>query len=985
MTRTLLSRLLFWPSAALVVAASLHGCASERGPVGRTYQNIVARDNAYFLAREKMRTVEEDLNKARLNDYNRVLPLFPTIDSLTAVRLAPDMEDIIKKTSIPIQYHPGSDWTDDSYILVGKARYYKRELEDAIKTFKYVNTTSKDPHARHEALIWLMRSFLALKEYESASAVSDILDKEVGTESNAKALFLTRAEYYLRTDNQPLAIANLEKALPYITPKNEQSRTRYVLAQLYQAQGNDKKAYAQLNQILKRNPPYELDFYSKLMLGQVSDLNQNDRARLDKYFAKLLKDTKNKEYGDKIYYEMARLEYRQQRYPEALKLLQKSARATGSTQAQKSYTYLLAGRINYENLQKYRPAAAYYDSTVQNLSRESPDYAAIAERSAILQEFAKQLTIVDTQDSLQALAKLDTATLRTRLLSYAEAELAAKAAEEKRLADQRERESRRQTATGVSSVRSGNPDIDPFAFANANTGAQWYFDNPTSLSTARSEFVRRWGDRPLQDNWRITSTASTSPATARGGNVPITVAGSDATQVNAPGTAAAALNPAQQAATLAAQYRQNIPLTAELLAASSQQIEEALFALGSIYGQQLREPAKAAETYETLLTRFPTSKHAPEVYYSLFLLYKEAGSTKADEYAQRLRQEFPTSSYARLVADPEYLRRMSVANAGVSVQLDSAFAFYKQQEFKKAGRVLTRTRKLYPESDYNDRVAYLGVLLALRTQPPATTKAQVARFVKEYPNSPLVTDAQSLLETFARYEQGSLPGALASTDKPRVSYFRPGEVDNRMRIFYGANESPVVVPKPAVPAPVEAATPAAPTPAAPASATPAPSPDKTPATTPPAVAEPVAAAVPAPATATPGGPDPAPTAPVSPYAANLSANHAVVLVIAKDAPLLATLPTQLTAYNNRYYRAANLQVQQQPLGDGFVAVVVQSLAGSKVAQSYALKLRGPQGPLGRLRGVGYQSLIVGIENLPVLLQRQNVAEYEQFYQQAYRP
>ena len=41
-----------------------------------------------------------------------------------------------------------------------------------------------------------------------------------------------------------------------------------MLAQLYQEAGDIKKAYAQLNEILKRNPPYELDFQSKLMLGQ---------------------------------------------------------------------------------------------------------------------------------------------------------------------------------------------------------------------------------------------------------------------------------------------------------------------------------------------------------------------------------------------------------------------------------------------------------------------------------------------------------------------------------------------------------------------------------------------------------------------------------------------------------------------------------------------------------------------------------------------
>ncbi len=970
-----------------LLLACLQACSSgERtSVVGRTYQNIAARDNGYFLGREKIRATEASLYKTRNNDYNRILPLLPVVDSVTAVRLAADMEDIIKKASIPIQHHAASDWTDDSYILIGKARYYKREFEEAVKTFKYVNTTSKDPNARHEALIWLMRTFLATKEYESAAAVSDILDKEKGTEVNARELFLTRAQYYLLTDNQPLAIENLEKAIPYIEPKDERSRTRYILAQLYQATGNDKQAYAQLNQILKRNPPYELDFFSKLMLGQVSDLNTTDKARLDKYFAKLLKDGKNTEYRDKIYYEMARLQYRQQRYPEAIALLEKSARAAGPNRAQKGYTYLLAGRIYYDNLQRYPLAAAYYDSTMQMLPREAQDYAALAERASILKEFANQLNIVTTQDSLQILARLDPATLLTRLTAYAQAELTTRRQTEERVAAQQARAAQRQTATGVSDVRSGNPDIDPLAFTASNTGAQWYFDNPTAMSTARSEFVRRWGDRQLQDNWRISSQASNSPVTRQNGNVPVAVAGNDATQVNM-----APVDPAAQLTALVAQYQKNIPVDPGQLAASNKQIEEALFALGAIYSQQLKEPDRAITTYETLISRFPRSAHMPEVYYSLYLLYRDKQDPKAETYAQRLRQEYPTTSYARLVADPEYLRRMSVANAGVSIQLDSAFTFYKKQEFKKASAVLTRTRKKYPESDYSDRLAYMDLLLALRTQAPATTKPQVERFLKDYPNSPLATDAKTLLATFTRYEQGQLPGALASAQKPTVSYFRPGEVDNRLRIFYN-EPAPGTTLTPSSATTAVPATSAAPNTKVPAAAgtvpaKSAPTPDSTrttragvPATSPTTSTNTPAAAIPPAADPTP------PAAPASPYAAGTSGAHAVVLVVTQNSPLLKDLPGQLGTYNNRFYRAGNLQVRQQTLTDSLSLIVVQPLASAKVAQSYALKLRGPQGPLGRLRGVGYQTLIVGIENVPILLQRKDVEEYLRFYQQVYRP
>ena len=1007
MVNSPLFRLLIIGLAGLLAGLGLAACSSERGLVGRTYDNVVARDNAYFLAREQMRAVEEGLTKGRIDDYNRVLPLFPVLDTAAAAKLTPDLDAVIKNASLPIQHRPGSDYTDDAYLLIGKARYYELQYEDAVKTFKYVNTTSKDPNARHAALIWLLRTFTAAKEYESAAAVSSLLDKEEGTPTNAKDLFLARAQYYLATEEPKKAVENLEKAIPLVEPKNERSRTRYILAQLYQAAGEDKKAYAELNQILKRNPPYELDFFSKLMLGQVSDLNLNDRSRLDKYFTKLLKDTKNKEYRDKIYYEMARLNYRQQRYPEALALLRKSVQATEKNKAQKAYTYLLAGRIYYDNLQRYPLAAAYYDSTVQNMPREVPEYAAIAERSAILQQFAQQLTTITTQDSLQALARLDPTTLTAKLTGYAEAELDARrraAAEAEQLAARQARaESQLQTATGVSDARSGNVGTDPDLFASTSTGAAWYFDNPTSMSTARGDFIRVWGDRPLQDNWRTVTQISNSPVTNQGGNVPVTSAGLSSTVVGSPAADVAPADPAAQLEALVAQYLGTLPTTPALLQASQQQVEEALFLLGNIYYQQLHEPARGAETYELLLTRFPQTKHAPETYYSLYLIYKDLkNEPKAEVYAQKLRSQFPNSSYARLVADPEYLRRVSIANEKMGVMLDSAFALYKRQQFPRSAALLAQAKQQYPQTDLNDRVDFLGTLLTVRTQPPATAKAAVEKFYAAYPESPLASQASTLLAAYRAYEAGQIPGALASTEKPIVSAFRPGEVETRFRsgrAAVPAPTAPVAVFKPEGPPPAASPTSsaAAPTPGAPVltsppvpavAGTPAPTSAPTdkaadllpigarPATTP-------AAPTPAGTSVTAAATDPA-AAPATPYTAAGAAPHAVVLVFPKGAAPLATMPEQLTAYNNRFYRVKKLTVAPEALGNAQEMVVVQALPSVKEAQSYALKLRGPQSPLSKLRGEGYQTVVISIDNLPLLLQTKNLEEYQQFYENTYR-
>jgi len=1017
-------RWLVW--ARLLLGLGLLGsCATSTGVVGHAVNNVAARDNAYFLAREQLRATEAKLYAGRVNDYNQRLPLFPTLDSASVRASRADLNGIIKKASVPIQNRPSSDWTDDAYLLVAWARFYSMQFDDANLTFKYVNSTSKDPNAQHEGLIGLMRTFMATNQMESAKAVSDLLDREVGLPADARELFLTRADYYLRTNEPKLAIPQLEKAVPLIEIKNERSRTRYLLAQLYQEQGDDKKAVEQLNDILAHNPPYELDFFSKLLLAQVSGLDVKNTARLGKYFAELLKDPKNKEYRDKIYYEMARLAYRQKNYPEALTQLRTSAKATTTNRSQKSYTYLLAGRIYYENLQKYRLAAAYYDSTVQNLNRTARTYVAVKERADVLKEFAKQYTIVEAQDSLQALVRLDPRALDQRLDQYATAELVARqAALAKKLLAEKVQARAAELAgrpslsnsSSLSNLSSGQSAVDPLAFdpTAAGTGAQWYFDNPVTLGTARADFLRKWDNRRLQDNWRTASQANSANPAANG-SVPITVTGNGDTRVN-PTTgvsdgprATPAVDPTAEKRDLLVQYRQTLPTTPEKLQASNKQVEAALYELGNIYKEQLKERDQGIATYAQQVQRFPQGPNAPDAYYLLYLHYKALpDAAKAAGYATALQREFPQSLYAKLIADPQYREHELALHKAVASRIDSAFVFYKNQEFRKASAVLARTERQYPKNDLSDRLAYLKTLLVVRTQPPITARGMVEKFYKDFPESPLVPEARALASTYQKQDAGQITGALASTDKPVVSMFRPGEIDNRLRVYYSNDESPAAAAAPA-PAPVVPAGPPAATPAAggpkdlskPAAPTPRSSKNRPKSAAPgipaavPTSVVPSAAPVSTTPSPTPTGP---PAPPVSPgavappvtaaptiaYSTQLSAAHAVVLVFAKGTPPAANLDVALDTYNHRWFRDVNLQVQAEALDDKQDLLVVRTLPGAKVAQSYAVKLRGPQSPLGRLRGQGFQVLVISLENLALLRSSGDLAGYQAFFQKVYK-
>ena len=172
------------------------GLIAQNNPIGITYHNVTARYNAYFIAKERIKEIEQYIFDQQQWDYNQVLPIFPQYDTTTSKSLETQITDCIAKASLAIQRHPESRWEDDAYILVGKARLYGSEFPDAIETFKWVNTNGDDKNDQHLALIHLLRTFTEAGEYRNAVAVSDYLEKEELSDENLSFLALNKAYYY---------------------------------------------------------------------------------------------------------------------------------------------------------------------------------------------------------------------------------------------------------------------------------------------------------------------------------------------------------------------------------------------------------------------------------------------------------------------------------------------------------------------------------------------------------------------------------------------------------------------------------------------------------------------------------------------------------------------------------------------------------------------------------------------------------------------
>ncbi len=105
--------------------------------VGQFYHNVTAKYNGWFNANELVEASVLTLEAQHEDNYNEILPIYEyaAVDNADAVKA--DLDEAIKKVSVVVTLHEFSDWADDSYLLIGKSLYLKKDYEAAENAFEY--------------------------------------------------------------------------------------------------------------------------------------------------------------------------------------------------------------------------------------------------------------------------------------------------------------------------------------------------------------------------------------------------------------------------------------------------------------------------------------------------------------------------------------------------------------------------------------------------------------------------------------------------------------------------------------------------------------------------------------------------------------------------------------------------------------------------------------------------------------------------------
>lgn len=732
-------------SACILILLMLwNGCTTQKNTwLTRKFHTTCAHYNGWFWGNL---SYEEGLKKLISNhkdDYTDILPVYVYAESAEAQSIFTEMDRAIKKASTMIENHTITDkgkhevpdavkWIKYCYMLMAKAKLYKNEYLSSIDALEYSQRMYKKTDVKYEAMIWDARAY---NQIGSVSKSEELIDYLKSNSKVPKKLIpqvdAVIADYYSRTGQWEEVEKWLEKAVKVEKKKKTKARYYFILAQLAQKDGELNKAFTYYSLVLKMHPYFDLQFAATINRALLYLGGEKGNEEIKKQLTKMLKPTMYIDNRDQIYYALAQIALKEGDNKLAVKYLNKSVRASTTNPRQKAYSFLCLANLNFD-WEEYVRSKKYFDSTLISLPKTFKGRDSIVQKQANLQRLVHCLDVITLQDSLQRLAKMDPKA-RDKYLDSVISGM--KQAEEDK---KRQEEEAKQIAT------NNNPNSNAIV-----ANGKWYFYNPGAMQQGLNEFNTKWGNRPIEDNWRRKNKVpdATQLTTSGGDNVKKDSTGATAKGKNTKGAKDSLSNKYSKT-----YYTKNLPFTDAKMKASTDSLIDAYYNAGDIYKEYLHNYKKSYVDFEELLSRFPDNKYKLIVYYQLYIMYKMVGNTERSNYYKNiLLNKYPDTEYAKLILNPEKYRQEVEANKQRMIEFYSSTlqAFHKDN-YAQVMINCKQADSLYSRSEYMPKFAYLEAVATGASEGLDAYKNALSRVVVLYPKDSVKILAQSMLDYLNR-------------------------------------------------------------------------------------------------------------------------------------------------------------------------------------------------------------------------------------------
>ncbi len=713
------------------------GCSTKKNTWSRrAYHSVTCHYNVYWNGEQSLKEAEQVLKESAKDNYNEILRVYNYGTKKTAQGLYPKLDRTIKKASIGIQKHSmffgGEEkikWVRYSYFMMGKAHFYKHDYISARRVFDYVAKQYEDDPIHYNGYLWLAKTFIETENYAKAEAALNFLQSrydEKGFPYDVKRnLQMVSADLYIAMENYDMAYGFLERGIEMGNKRDVVTRAYFILGQINQMEGNLTLASSFFKKVIKMNPDYIMDFEARINLARSYDEGTGDSKNINKVLLKMAKNFQYNEFRDQIYYALAEVALKDHDIDKAIEYLKLSVSTSKSDDYQKTTSSLTLADIYFDR-GNYPGAQAYYDTAASALPEDYPNFKAIKNKASVLSELVTYAQTIQTQDSLQRLAGMDSTELYAVIDRIIEEYKTEKA--------KREREAEEMSAEGGGvefvDIGGGRP--------GQTLGGKWYFYNPQAISMGRSAFIQKWGNRKLEDYWFITDKrgllTGSQETPEEGGEV----AANDSVQ----GGGQHPSDPETRAF-----YLIDIPSTPEAIQASDSMLVEAYKKLGFLYLEELNDTANALKTYLEFQSRFPNNKYRLESWYALYKIYTDQQNTgKAGYYKDLIVSNYPDSDYAHVILDPDYYTKLNQAKNESAQLYERTYKAFEREQYYRVITYANRALDQFPDdTTLIPKFLYLRAISIGKVDVPDSLYAALDHLIVKYPKSEVTPMAQSVL------------------------------------------------------------------------------------------------------------------------------------------------------------------------------------------------------------------------------------------------
>ena len=690
-TTSLASLILITLTCILVSA-----CSTENNAfINRKYHGITAKYNGYFNANELLKTALESYRTNSKENYYDILPIEQVPNDKEFQAFLPAIDTAIAKCSKVIRNHcmpsmefgggkkvENNSWIDENWNTIGRAYFLKHDYDLSQKNFEYVQRLFTNDKSYYVASMWIIKSLIATnkineakeklleldlivekqkkeKEANKTNIVGKISKVFAKKEKNSVKLLpeftkrlevelaLLKGNLYTQNGEYTLAIENLEKVINKSKKKAEKTRVHFILGQLYSLSKKYELGKNHFSKVVTSpQAPFEMQFNARINRAY---LGKDEKIK--KELQKMLRDDKNTEFRDQLYYALAKLFLQENNRAEAIILLHKSTYYSTVNKRQQAISYEELGNLSYQ-IKDYIKAQKYYDSCVKVMPETYPNNEDIRKKASKLKNLVIAVDIVEYEDSLLRLAKMDDKSRK----NYLEQSI-------KNIKSNAEKKQREEAAKlrDIQAKQKAAQENDP-------SGNKWYWNNVKSKADGISEFKKNWGERENEDDWR------------RSDKLVIAANKMDSSQTKASGSGSLTSEKEKDTLTIE-NLLANIPLTKALQDSSMERLLAAQYEAGLIYKELLGEYKMATERFIDVVNRNYTSDYKLLSAYQLYKIYEGKDNAKMQVQKSYILQNFPNSDYANYLKDPNFFTK-------------------KKEEDRKAEAIYVKVLEKYRANEY---------------------------------------------------------------------------------------------------------------------------------------------------------------------------------------------------------------------------------------------------------------------------------------------